>query len=239
MLSARMYGLLEAVARLAKGSTAVFGGVRLIFVGDVAQLPPVPGLDSTLDDAGDWVLKKKAAQYAFESLMWQRCQFNYYKLSHCWRYDINSRLGRFLTELRVAKVLGERLFGEMEELWTQKTVNSEEAVILCCTNVAARQVSLNKLRKLHGLEVTYCAVDRHSNSGSDYHVNTEADDESEARQARMQFLEQPTFVDEDNNLRSLFGSLSQPAIVHLRVGAKVLGAQVRFIQKLGLAALAL
>ena len=43
MLSARLYELLEEVARLAKGSTAVFGGVRLIFVGDVAQLSPVPG----------------------------------------------------------------------------------------------------------------------------------------------------------------------------------------------------
>ena len=98
MLSAALYDLLEEVARRVKGSTEIFGGVRLIFVGDVAQLPPVSGFESKPNSTGGRASKKNAAASAFESPVWHRCQFVCYKLQHCYRYDITSRLGKFLSD---------------------------------------------------------------------------------------------------------------------------------------------
>ena len=48
MLSAHFLDKLEAVARIAKSSREVFGGVRIILVGDAAKLALVNNLDSPL-----------------------------------------------------------------------------------------------------------------------------------------------------------------------------------------------
>ncbi|DBA73814.1 TPA: hypothetical protein ACH3X2_009602 [Trebouxia sp. C0005] len=72
MLSAAFFELLEEVARRAK-STLPFGSVRIMLVGDVAQLPPVGDFTVELSDNGEEELHRRAPQYAFQSHLWPAC----------------------------------------------------------------------------------------------------------------------------------------------------------------------
>ena len=65
-------------------------------------------------------------------------------------------------------------------------------------------------------------MDRYGTGGQNRYVNTLADEDGPAQPLQQEAADRPTFVDENNNERSLFGSLSQHAIVRLRVGAQVL-----------------
>jgi ATP-dependent DNA helicase PIF1 len=58
MMSAKMFDILEQLARAARKSPVPFGGMQVVFVGDFYQLPPVGGEDPEDD------------QFAFESTRW-------------------------------------------------------------------------------------------------------------------------------------------------------------------------
>ena len=131
MLSADFLDLLDAVARLMKKVEQAFGGVLVILVGDLAQLAPVPDFQATGSLEGPkW--KKHPAEYAFESKVWSQANFECCRLRHCWRYDINGRLGKFLSALRVAPTLTADLYEEMKLLLLRTAADVEEAVMLCC-----------------------------------------------------------------------------------------------------------
>jgi len=60
MMDAKLFDLLEAVARKVRGNSRPFGGIQLILSGDFHQLPPV-------------VKDQLTRKFAFESQSWQRC----------------------------------------------------------------------------------------------------------------------------------------------------------------------
>lgn len=217
MLSADFVDLLDEVARSMKKVNAPFGGVMVILVGDLAQLAPVgdfqanPNAGSTVP----WV--KKKADYAFESRVWGRAGFKCYRLKHCWRYNINGRLGRFLSTLRVAPKLTDDLYEEMKALLLNKQVNVNDAVVLCSRKVDARKWSVEKLKTLPEPEVVYFGVDTH---GSSRWVNTLANEDDDLRDIESD--ESKTFYDEEQRSRSVFSGMASPPVVRLRVGAKVL-----------------
>ena len=115
MLSADFLDLLDEVARIMKKSKAAFGVVVILLVGDLAQLAPVPDFQVNSDLEGPkW--RKVRAEYAFESRAWALASFQCFRLEHCWRYDINGRLGKFLSALRLAPMLTDDLYEEMKVL---------------------------------------------------------------------------------------------------------------------------
>ena len=128
MLSAAFLDLLDAVARRLKWCNKPFGRVRIILVGDLAQLAPVPDLQRNPGSGPNY--RNVPAEYAFESKVWCNAKFKCYRLQHCWRYDISGRLGRLLTGLRTAPQLSDELGAEMRALLLNKEVNIEEAVVL-------------------------------------------------------------------------------------------------------------
>lgn len=74
---------------------------------DFHQLPPVS--DFVVDPIGDGSeLRKERAAYAILSAAWKAAQFTRYRLTHCWRYDINSELGRLWQSLRSVSYLTEQ-----------------------------------------------------------------------------------------------------------------------------------
>ena len=213
MLSASFFELLEEVARRTKGSSLPFGGVRLMLVGDVAQLPPVGDFTMELGDDGQQEVHRRAPRFAFQSHLWSLCKFENYKLDHCWRYDIHSELGQFLTELRVAHVMTDALYQTCKRLLQNKAVTTDDAVTLSCTNDVARSISKTHLDRLPQPEHAYYAVDRH---GRNVYINNVADEGPNGN------AHGPMFTDERNLQRPVFGSMSEPAVLRLRVGAKVL-----------------
>ncbi len=140
MLSADFVDLLDEVARSMKKVNAPFGGVMVMLVGDLAQLAPVGDFQANPNpgSAVPWV--KKKADYAFESAVLRRAGFKCYRLKHCWRYNINGRLGRFLSTLRVAPRLTDDLYEEMKALLLNKQVDVNDAVVLCSRKTDARKM---------------------------------------------------------------------------------------------------
>ena len=178
MLGARFFETLDAIAKIMKHTEAAFGGVRLIHVGDVAQLPPVEDSDSNAAaKPGTPPLRRKTAKYAFQSVaLWTAMQFRNYRLGHCWRFPWASRLGQFLFELRVATSLHDALYAEIKALSQQSEVSLDDAVTLCCNNQIARQMSQKALNKLPGADSVFFAVDRHGPGGTDVHCCTLSDE---------------------------------------------------------------
>ena len=219
MLSADFLDLLHEVACIMKKKKDAFGGVLILLVGDLAQLHPVPDLKAVPGSKGPQY-KKFRAEYVFESRVWARAGFRCFRLQHCWRYDINSRLGKFLSALRVAPVLSDHLYDEMKALLFNREVDYCEAVVLCCRKRDSRLWSINKLQGLEGPDVIYCGVDRH---GDERHVNTLQNEDDDLHDNEEN--EAKTYSNENDRSRSLFSGMPSPPILRLRVGAKVLCTQ--------------
>ena len=164
--------------------------------------------------------RKEKANYAFQGRVWPWANFECFRLSHCWRYDINGRLGKFLSALRLASVLSSELYEEMKALWMNGEVQLEEAVMLCRTKKDARVWSLGKLQDLDGDAVVYFGVDR---QGSERRVNTILNEDDDLHDNEQD--DGKRYYDEDDRTRSLFSSMPAPPVVRLRVGAKVLCTQ--------------
>ena len=168
--------------------------MRIILVGDVAQLPPVPDLEGVLNERGKAGLRKDPAKYAFESDLWDFSSFRHFRLTHCWRYAMHERLGLFLNEMRLVRRVPFALYEEMKALAAQNDVSFDEAIVLCCTNVTARRMSLAKLRRLPAPEYKYLAVNQHGPGGCHEHVCTEDHEVDNGNRG-------PTYQDENENDR--------------------------------------
>ena len=149
MLSANFLDLLHEVACLMKKCETAFGGVMIILVGDVAQMAPVPEFHEVSSPEGP-KYRNLTANYAFKGRIWQRARLQCFRLSHCWMYDIDGKLGKFLSALRTTPVLTGGLYEEMKALWTNQEVQLEDDVVLCCRIKDARVWSINKLLELDG-----------------------------------------------------------------------------------------
>ena len=216
MLSADFLDLLDEVARIMKKAKDAFGGVLIVLVGDLAQLAPVPDFQANNDPEGPKWMKIRA-DYAFDSRVWARANFLCFRLTHCWRYDINGRLGKFLSALRLTPVLTDELYEEMKALLLNRDVDVNEAVVLCCRKKDARVWSVSKLKCLDGPEVIYYGVDKHGDEKRVNSLGNEDDDlhDTEEDQAKI-------YYDEHERTRSLFSGMPSPPVLRLRVGAKVL-----------------
>ncbi|DBA73813.1 TPA: DNA helicase [Trebouxia sp. C0005] len=105
------------------------------------------------------------------------------------------------------------LYETCKRLLQNKNVKPDEAVTLSCTNDVARKISKQQLDRLAMPDYAYFAVDRH---GRTAYVNSTADED------RAGSAQGPMLTDENSQRRPVFGSMSEPAVLHLRVGAKVL-----------------
>jgi ATP-dependent DNA helicase PIF1 len=61
MLSFKMFNILEKVARIFRKNCLPFGGIQLVFLGDMYQLAPVPDSDDPMGDS---------SKFCFESSLW-------------------------------------------------------------------------------------------------------------------------------------------------------------------------
>ena len=62
MLSCKILTILEKIARLSRRNSLFFGGIQVVFLGDMYQLAPVPDTDDNINDS--------SSKFCFESPVW-------------------------------------------------------------------------------------------------------------------------------------------------------------------------
>jgi hypothetical protein len=162
LMSAELFSKLEQVARIVRGSDEFFGGVRLLFVGDLKQLRPCN--DKTEDSLGR--VHVHHHKYFFECDAYTRADFAVATLTTCWRQRNDPDMARLLELLRntVTEDMPEERWPD--ELWDlvnrtkQHAGDREGSVRLTCTKDAAAHHNNFMMEKLTGEKRTYCALDK-------------------------------------------------------------------------------
>jgi ATP-dependent DNA helicase PIF1 len=96
MLSAEIFDLLDDMGRLVRRKDAPFGGVRIIAVGDLYQLPSIPK-------------GKSVAKFCFESKVWKAIKPRVFTLNFSHRQAGDSTFAKWLAELRRGHVSKEAM----------------------------------------------------------------------------------------------------------------------------------
>ena len=150
LLSASFLELLDEVGRQFRDSQAAFDGIRVILVGDVAQLAPVPEWHTCTDPSSAAQAEKKTVEYMFQSEAFEGGGFKCLRLKNCHRYDSQSDLGRLLTRLRVATRVDDDMHAVLEDRMVNSEVDADAdgTVVLCCTKENARKRSEFKMKNL-------------------------------------------------------------------------------------------
>ena len=145
MIDAELFEKLEYIARKIRKTDSKFGGIQLVLVGDLLQLPPVSENNN---------LKKRI----IESQCWKECINEYVLLKHVFRQqDIN--FIRVLTCIRIGAITDEvRKF--MNKLQQEKDFGGESGPVnLYATRNKTEQHNKSKLDSIEGEIVRYSAKD--------------------------------------------------------------------------------
>jgi len=100
MLSCKMMTILEKIARLSRRNSLFFGGIQLVFLGDMYQLAPVPDLEEESNS--------DSAKFCFESPVWSSIFpiDNHIELTTIFR-QTDTIFKEILSEIRVGKLSAE------------------------------------------------------------------------------------------------------------------------------------
>ncbi len=136
MLDGRMVSLVDTVCQTARNSSAPFGGIQVVAVGDFFQLPPV-GRD------GDDVM------FAFDSRAWREAAFSVCYLSEQHRQEDETFLS-ILSALRSGSIDADH----RSTLRSRHLSSPEEMIKLYSHNVDVDRLNAAALEKLPGQSVT-------------------------------------------------------------------------------------
>ena len=76
MVDAKLFDLVEEVARHVRNSDEPFGGIKIVLCGDFHQLPPVHNKEAE---------KAGPRKFCFESEAWRSCQLQCMQLTQVFR----------------------------------------------------------------------------------------------------------------------------------------------------------
>lgn len=106
MISRLMLDMINIKCKLIRKNDKPFGGVQVIFSGDMCQLPP------TITESQTFYFKNDS--FCFESNAWKEADLQYYKLTKNHRTGNNLEWAQVLNKLRI----GENIKEELQELYT-------------------------------------------------------------------------------------------------------------------------
>lgn len=139
---------LEMLARRIRGTTAVFGGIQIILVGDYFQCPPI--------------MKGKpidAVKYLFQSSLWPKLNIKVIKLRTNFRQASDSSFQSLLERIKMSNLTEK----DIETLKTRQISNinlsempsNNEMIKLCSTRAEAEEINLTELNRLDGESKKY------------------------------------------------------------------------------------
>jgi len=180
MLSADFLDWLDVYVRKArKNPLEAFGGIQLVFVGDFAQLGPIPGRNSLkkkayeIDQpAADCLMSvSQCAAYAFQTVLWREADFHHVHLRQVYRQK-NKDFQLALMDIREAKANSERVKALVDDCSVALDERSELEIpsgiiptILYCTNRNVDRENYENLTKLPDKGKRFNAIDSTSLSG--------------------------------------------------------------------------
>lgn len=133
-----------------RDSRLPFGGVQMIFVGDMYQLPPV-----VTDEEAQIYDKLYANSYFFASKVYQHINFHTIELTTIFRQS-ERRFIDLLNAIRIGEISPEILAAINERVHPDKTDGHH--VILCPTNKAVERINTIKLNAINKPAYAYEAV---------------------------------------------------------------------------------
>jgi ATP-dependent DNA helicase PIF1 len=217
---------LDVYVRKARRQSLVpFGGIQLIFVGDFAQLGPIPGNTSLKhsrpfrpdDAAADCLLNiKECAGYAFQTALWREADFHHVHLRKVYRQS-NQDFVQSLMDIREArpytplvKKLVDICSSPLESRQDLKIPEGIKPTILYCTNRNVDRENNENLAKLQTMTKDFEAVD-----------SVQVDESSVAGGSR-------DYIEKNLQRSSFFKDCTASKKLTLKIGA-----QVMLLQNLG------
>jgi len=145
--------LLDAMERFlrlnAREKNLPFGGVQVLFVGDVFQLPPVV----SKSEEAEFIAMNHRSRFFFDARCISKNPLECIELTRVFRQDDPNFL-RLLANLRVGENVPE-VIREFNRLVDPGRPRSECGVTLTCTNLVANKINDEELRVLPGEPVLY------------------------------------------------------------------------------------
>lgn len=149
MVRADLMDAMDKFLRLnGRCSDKPFGGVQLLFVGDLFQIPPVVNRE----EEAVLLARPYTSEFFFSSKALDSCQLTSIELTKVYRQS-DSMFMNMLNKIRVAEDLESVIPSINAECCDRP--ESKDSITLTCTNVTADQINTAELRKLPGKTRTF------------------------------------------------------------------------------------
>ena len=153
MVRADMLDAVDQVLRTYRDASLPFGGVQLLMIGDLHQLPPVVKQE-------DWALLQEhyATPYFFSSQALQKTEYISIELKHIYRQSDQSFID-LLNRVRDNK-LDEDILNRLNSRYVPnfRPSANEAYITLTATNAVAHQINADSLAKLRGDSRVFNAI---------------------------------------------------------------------------------
>ncbi|MBM4166891.1 MAG: AAA family ATPase [Ignavibacteria bacterium] len=151
MLRADLLDAMDKFLRLnARNGTLPFGGVQIIFIGDLFQLPPVVRDDEQFLFSTQW-----DTQYFFSAQCVKQISLRHFELTHFFRHQSDNVLLKILNKLRHGNI-DEETFLHINQRHQKPA--TENFITLTATNAVADNRNAMKLKQLSTKEFLYEAT---------------------------------------------------------------------------------
>ena len=148
MVRADMLDLIDKILKIHTGKDIPFGGIKMILIGDLFQLPPV----IASKDESDYVYSKYMTSYFLDAKIMKRCTYRTFELTKVYRQQDLSFI-ELLSNIREGKNV-EPTINEINEKCYHKEL-SKNAIILTPTNSMADKINHERLHQIKKEEKTY------------------------------------------------------------------------------------
>lgn len=147
LLAMETVDLIDVVCRIVRGNDAPFGGIRIIFVGDFLQLPPV-------------TKKDEEVKFAFDSEAWKKLNPRVFNLAYSHRQHDDPQFADFLSQCRLG-IQSRELYEALMECVDRKHPENEPVTTIMPRTADAAEVNEKRLEELPEQdEHTYTALDQ-------------------------------------------------------------------------------
>lgn len=154
MIRADVFDTIDALCKKAKGNGAPFGGIQIVLIGDLYQLPPVYRIDD--EEARRYLLETYGQEkpFFFDSVCYRNGNFQFRRLTENHRQSGDDK---FIEHLRN---IGEGINLEtaLEYFNRQVRAPGENVSIVTAKRADAQEINEDKLSKLPGEKRTYTAT---------------------------------------------------------------------------------